>query len=83
MEIIKVLRGEKALEVIEQLLDNNYVLTPDFRLVHLAPGNILIKKSAACGPTTSDQILPLTYTLEAINKVEWPFFDKSLGEPFL
>lgn len=51
MDEVRVLRGEKALEVIEEMLDNGFVLTPDYRLIYLPKDWILIKKSNSMGPT--------------------------------
>lgn len=62
MEEIKVLRGDQALEVIEEMLDNDFVLTPDFRLIYLQKDHVLIKKAASCGPTES-------YPPHIINKI--------------
>lgn len=56
MEYVKVLRGQKALEVIDELLDNGFVLTPDYRLIHLPKNSVLIKKGAAMGPTQAHLI---------------------------
>lgn len=81
MTEIKVLRGQEALDYINYLVANDYVLTPDLRLIHLEKGSMLVHKTAALGPTQSTGFVQLSFTDSDASKLR-QFKNPSLGKPF-